>query len=842
MPGRHSHPSAWFFLILTLATPCERAPGSEKPSTPVRVTVWEDLPKGWDWQVPPGTPADRFESPALGFVRLPVKYSRRGIAVDRSSPFAVRAESTLHEPAGTYRLILRSRGASRLLVDGRTVAETRPVNPNSAGHEEVPDVAPPDDPRWRPVATGDQERVAEWVSDGKPHPVELRVVVGDRRMRQETGELSVSLVKPGGVPVVVGSGGRLSLTDEGWSGYVASEGVRLDAFDTARRRIAAGADDGYWKARHEVARREAVRNAPHAPAGEGNLIDRFTRADAWPLTDDAAFLRRLALDTTGVIPDPGEVEAFLADARPDKRARAVDARLSDPRWADGWVGYWQDVLAENPGILKPTLNNTGPFRTFLYTSFLDNTAADRFATELIRMEGSALGGGPAGFGIASQNDAPMAAKAQVLAKAFLAAEMRCARCHDAPFHPYDQSDLFGLAGMLAGKPVAVPATSTVPRQEGGRAPAISVTLSAGETVEPHWNLSAIRDDVVPEDLLPPGANSRDRLALLVTAPTNTRFAPVLVNRLWARYLGAGLVAPVDDWDHRPEARNAPLLAALARELMAHDYDLKHVARLIFQSRTYQGEVRAGGGPKALPARRRMSAEQVLDSLFAAVGKPFRAEELNLDPDGRRPPTEFLNLGVPRRAWQFASTSNERDRPALSLPVTQSLVDVLETFGWRPSRQDAVTDRDETTTPLQPALLANGVAAARVVRLSNDSAITDLCLKDQPAESLVRSVYLRVLSRPPTSSEAERLVDYLGASYAGRVVPGAKARKSPALTPARRVSWSNHLSPEATKIQLAGEQASRAGDPATDRLTPEFRDRMEDVVWALVNSPEFVFVP
>ena len=90
------------------------------------------------------------------------------------------------------------------------------------------------------------------------------------------------------------------------------------------------------------------------------------------------------------------------------------------------MGYWQDVLAENPGILKPTLNNTGPFRRYLHQAFSDNKPFDRYATELIRMEGSRLFGGPAGFGLATQNDAPMAAKAHVLAKAFLAADMKCA--------------------------------------------------------------------------------------------------------------------------------------------------------------------------------------------------------------------------------------------------------------------------------------------------------------------------------------------------------------------------------------------------------------------------------
>lgn len=821
----------------------------------VRVTLWENLPVPWKWQQPPRDPAEVYSVPAMGFVRVPAKYNERGIEVDRSAPFAIQAEATLRVPPGPLRFILRARGAARLVLDGKVLAETVPVKANAAGHDDVPEVVPPEDPRWRYVATGDQERIVAWASDGGAHRVELWAVIGGKRLRPETGELSVSLVAPGKVPVLVGSEGRVKLADEGWITYIESESVRLDARDTLNRVQAARCEEPLWRARHELARREAARHADKAPPGAGNLVDRYIGAalkdqglPLSPAVDDAAFFRRLALDTIGVIPDAAEVEAFLADRRPDKRARAIDARLNDPRWADGWMGYWQDVLAENPGILKPTLNNTGPFRRYLHAAFADNTPFDRFATELIRMEGSALGGGPAGFGIATQNDAPMAAKAHVLAKAFLAADMRCARCHDAPFHPFSQADLFGMAGLLAGKVQTIPVTSTVKRQEGGRAPAISVSLQAGDRVEPEWSLTDIAPVALPEGILPPRASTRDRLAALVTSPRNTRFAPVIVNRLWARYLGTGLVEPVDDWDNDPDTRQPELLSALAGELMAHDYDLKHIARLIFHSQIYQAQVRpvaqASNGTTVLsaPVRRRMSAEQLLDSLFAAAGKSFGAEELNLDPDGRRLITEFLNLGTPRRAWEFTSTSNERDRPALSLPVVQSLVDVLQTFGWRPSRQDPITVRDLAVTPLQPALLANGVVAARVSRLSDDSAITALCLEDQPVESLIRAVYLRILSRPPTERETRRVATYLGSSYASRIVPGARAHPRSSLLAARRVSWSNHLNPEATKIQLERERAARAGDPPTDRLTPEFREQMEDVVWALINSPEFLFVP
>jgi hypothetical protein len=838
-------------VLLALGAGVDRAATAE----PVRVTLWENLPEPWTWQAPRTGQPDRFEAPALGFVQVPSRYSPRGIEVERSHPFALHAEATLTAPPGPHRLILRSRGAARLVVDGKVLAETRPIRPNANGHEDVPEYVPPEDPRWRAVAPGDQERIVPWTADGRPQRLELWAVIGGKQLRAETGELSVSLVAPGGVPTLVGGVPDVPLTDEGWSAFAESERRRIDALDTVRRREAARGEEPYWHARHDLARREAG-PAPAASEAE-NPIDRLLVArlraagvEPSPAADDATFFRRLALDTIGVIPEADEVEAFLADPRSDKRARAIETRLADPRWADAWMGYWQDVLAENPSLLKPTLNNTGPFRRFLYQAFLDNTPFDRFVTELVRMEGSALGGGPAGFGIATENDAPLAAKAHVLAKAFLAADMRCARCHDAPFHPFSQEDLFGLAGLLDGKTQTIPATSTVRRQDGGRAPAVSVTLEAGDSVVPSWNLTDIGPEALPEGLLPAGAGPRERLAALITSPRNARFAPVLVNRLWTRSIGIGLVEPVDDWDTGAEPRDPELLAALARELVTHDYDLKHVARLIFRSQLYQARVRPGGPSSsgdvapplvAAPARRRMSAEQLLDSLFAAVGKSFGAEELNLDPDGRRPPTEFLNLGVPRRAWQFASTSNERDRPALSLPVTQTLVDVLQTFGWRPARQDPITVRDEATTPLQPALLANGVVANRVARLSDDSAITELCLKDQPIDALIRSVYLRILSRPPTEAETQRFIVFLGDSYGGRVVPGAKAR--PASTQAaRRVSWSNHLSPEATTIQMESEKAARAGDPPTARLTPEFREQMEDVVWALINSPEFVFLP
>jgi len=205
--------------------------------------------------------------------------------------------------------------------------------------------------------------------------------------------------------------------------------------------------------------------------------------------------------------------------------------------------------------------------------------------------------------------------------------------------------------------------------------------------------------------------------------------------------------------------------------------------------------------------------------------------------------DFNNLGAPAHGWEFASLSNERDRPALAMPKAQPIVDTLTTFGWREARQSPQTERDHSANVLQPAALANGLLGnGRITRLSDDSAITALALEDRPLPELVRAVFLRVLSRPPTEKEMKAFSEVLSDGYAERRLQPSGSQASKAGAPARAVSWANHLNPEATKIKQEMERQARAGDPPTDRLRADWRERMEDALWSLVNSPEFVFVP
>jgi cytochrome c553 len=574
---------------------------------------------------------------------------------------------------------------------------------------------------------------------------------------------------------------------------------------------------------------------------------KLDHANVTPLTDDLAFLRRVTLDTVGVVPTLEEIRAFQADQSSDKREKVIDRLLADPRWADHWMGYWQDVLAENPNILNPTLNNTGPFRWWIYESLRDDKPMDLFVTELLRMRGSERFGGPAGFATASQNDAPFAAKGTIVSTAFLGIEMKCARCHDAPAHESKQEDLFQLAALLAAKPVEVPKTSSVALDKiiaSGRTPLIQVTLKPGSTVEPAWPWPELCDEKVGAELAEDADDPRDRLAALVTAPENQRFAQVIANRVWKRLMGRGIVEPVNDWE-QGQPTHPELLAWLGRELVRNDFQLKPMTKTILMSHAYQRatnpDLRETHPLFTAPAPRRLDAEQIVDSLYAATGKRFRLEEVNLDVDGRRALNSSISLGWATRSWMLTSTSNERDRPSLALPRVQAVCDVLQAFGWRGSRQDPASTRDTAPNALQPAILANGTVTTWLTRLSDDHGITQLALEDQSVEELLDSLYLRMLTRLPNADEKVRYLKYLKPGFETRrreAKPSTESQRRPK----PYVSWSNHLDPEATVERQREEAAANRGDPPTERLDPEWRERLEDVLWALVNAPEFVFTP
>ena len=831
---------------------------SELPTGQVLVEIFEDVKFATNWDLIHPDPVESYTQSALALTQIPLKYNHKGIIVDRSNPYLVRASTNIELPAGTHRLLFRSRSGSQLRVDGELLGENDFPDQRGDGHNtlwEMTEIVP----GIRPVQPGDSETVVAFTSPGGTHRIQYDFYAGGQGKRPELGETLIAVQLEGTEQfAVIDHAGNFPLTNHAWNKFEIADDASFDELNTLRRRDASQAYRENWGQRHAWIRDYVEKNIPPVdlPAETGlpeeNAIDRFLntqlvehKVEPTAPTGDYAFLRRATLDVIGVVPTPDQVRAFLNDTTVSRRARYIDSLLEHPGWADHWVSYWQDVLAENPNVINPTLNNTGPFRYYIHDAFLDNKPFDQLVTELVLMEGSEYYGGPAGFAVASENDSPMAAKAHVLGQAFLGMNMKCARCHDAPFHDFGQRDLFQMAAMLKRGPEKVPKTSTINVDPAVLENMIvKVTLKPGEALPPEWPFADEYDIKPVESFLAKPDDTREQLAWDITSPQNDRFAKVIVNRMWQRLMGRGIIDPVDDWEFGDNS-HPELLDYLSREFMLNNYDLKYLTRLIMTSAAYQRTPTSDADELALfagPERRRMRAEQLVDSLFHAASKPFNTEDMNIDVDGTRRESISRNFGTPERAWEFTSLSNERDRPSLSLPAVQTVINVLENFGWRGSRQDPLTYREEEPSVLQSAILSNGVVGRRVTQLSEDSRFTELALQDQPVEGYVKDVYLAVLTREPTAEELTLFTEYLSPGYDTRRIAGAEPGPVPTRPLRDGVSWSNHLKPRANELKIAFEGAIQKGDPPTTLLETDWRERAEDMLWALINSPEFVVVP
>ncbi|MBL8815331.1 MAG: DUF1553 domain-containing protein [Planctomyces sp.] len=857
----------------------------ELPGETVVVDIRESVRLNEPWNSDGTRITSQWEQQTAAVTALPRKYLPGGIIGDRTNPSILRMRLRITTAALETQMLIRARSHARLSIDGQIVAELQQASYASDGHEEVPPAPEPLYEHMHPVPAGDQETVVPVSLTPGEHLIQFEAVIGGRNMRVEASEtlvawgtpqtafylLSAEQTLPGFLseasdsetPAGIAGSAVFGMDERSWRLFSEKDARHRKSLEQAERQRQDINVAEFWNQRHKAARaliglsQASPEPASTSPELTSIAIDQWIEAELKsrslePLktVDDLTFLKRLALNTTGVIPSIDEIRWFMSLPESSRRSDAVSRFLNDERWADHWVPYWQDVLAENPGILKPELNNSGPFRWWIHDSFLDNKPMDRFATELVMMKGSRLGGGPAGFGMATQNDAPLAERALVLAAAFNARDMKCARCHDSPVNAYSQQQLFSMAAMLNRSPMKLPPGSTVPPgPDGERSKLITVSLEPGTSIAPVWPFAINHPDspqphAPAPQLIQNPADARELLALRLTHPTQSRFAEVIVNRLWERLFGRGLMPSADRWDEGPQSSPA-LLTALARQHIADGYNLRKTAALILNTRAWQRETAHDESPLveafgALPARR-MTAEQIVDSLYLAAGKTFDAEMLTLDPEGRRPDSSFLNLGVPTRAWQFCSLSNERDRPALALPVAQTIYDLLIVYGWRDSRPSSLSQRNQDATVLQPLTLANGTAAHRLTQLNDGGSLTELAVQAPSTEEFIENLFLQILTRTPDQDELRMFTEAVTPGFDQRLIPGAIVPAQPVVR-RNQVSWSNHLNSEATRIKQELELAAREGDAPSVRLNSDWRIRAEDVVWVLMNSPEFVFVP
>jgi hypothetical protein len=364
-----------------------------------------------------------------------------------------------------------------------------------------------------------------------------------------------------------------------------------------------------------IPRAERVAEYPRLP--ENNFIDplvfaKLKKLNILPseLCDDADFLRRVYLDVIGTLPTSAEARRFLADRRPDRRGRLVDELLQRPEFADYWALKWSDLLRVDGQAL-------GHKRAYAYYRWIrDSLAAnkplDRFARELLTADGPLQESGPANFYKVMTRPGDTAS---TVSQVFLGVRIACAECHHHPFDRWSTTDYYGMQAFFT--PVGFRNSL---RGEALLASGIAQTNNprTGEKINAHPLGKGLPLPSTPGD-------PRLVLADWLTSPENPWFARNLANRVWAHFLGRGLVEPVDDVRATNPPTNPELLDALAKHLSESKFDLRALIRAITASRVYQ----LSSKPNATNERdeqnysralfRRPEAEVLLDMVCQTTG-------------------------------------------------------------------------------------------------------------------------------------------------------------------------------------------------------------------------------
>ncbi len=251
------------------------------PHKGVLVDVLEGLPDNKTWVFRSPKLTDSFPAAGLGFVEVPKKYSDRGVQIDRTSPFLIRAWAYVTLPKGPHRILIRSRNASRLYVDERKLAETAFFSISGDATSTVFKVDTRLAPRIRPLQRGDTEDVAMVEGDGQEHLLRFEMIVGGQSHRPELGETGVFIAEPDGDFRMLASASPVWLTDADWPRFAREQRERLVTLNAERRREAGAAEAKYWDFRHKLAKAALAKTAgSRPPANAGNLpayndIDRF---------------------------------------------------------------------------------------------------------------------------------------------------------------------------------------------------------------------------------------------------------------------------------------------------------------------------------------------------------------------------------------------------------------------------------------------------------------------------------------------------------------------------------------------------------------------------------------
>jgi len=468
------------------------------------------------------------------------------------------------------------------------------------------------------------------------------------------------------------------------------------------------------------------------------------------LCSDGVFVRRAYLDVIGTLPTAQEARTFILDEDLNKRRKLIDRLLDRKEFADYRALKWGDLLrvkAEFPINLWP--NAAQAYHRWIRTSIRENMPYDQFVRELLTSSGSNFRVPQVNFYRATQSKEPEVI-AQAVALTFMGTRAE----------NWKQGRLAGMAAFFS----KIGYKSTAEWKE-------EIVSYDPDKAEPAEANSVVVRAVFPDGRaahLFPDKDPRAVFADWLISPKNPWFARNIVNRVWSWLLGRGIIHEPDDIRPDNPPSNPELLAYLERELIAADYDLKQLYRLILNSNTYQlssipktnrpeGEANFSHYPL-----RRLEAEVLIDALNQITGT-----------------TEKYSSQIPE-----PFTFVPEDQRSIALADGSITSSFLEMFGRPPRDTGLESERSNNPTSAQRLHMINSSHIQR--KIERSPKLRSIIQSRQTPRQIATKLYLTILSRFPSKAELQAVTEY-----------------------------------------------SQSG-VAKGRLA------IVDVIWALINSPEFLY--
>lgn len=525
-----------------------------------------------------------------------------------------------------------------------------------------------------------------------------------------------------------------------------------------------------------------------------------------PIASDEQFVRRVYLDLVGTIPTYKQVRQFVVNSDTEKKSKLIDVLLSQEGYSSNFYNYWADILRLKDNQL--TNNVPGrPYCEWVKESLESNKPYDQFVYEMLTAEGKVWDNPASGY-ILRDSGMPLDAMNNTV-RVFLGTQIGCAQCHNHPFDRWTQKEFYEMAAFTFG---------TATRRGGGDKKfgggnvvnklrdelkkvddkfdgggkynrflignLFEVYDNGAKLALPHdyqYDDGKPKQQVTPTTIFGPpakiqkGETPRVAFAKWLTSPENPRFAKTISNRLWKKLFGAGQIEPVDDIKDDSKPENPELTNFLAAEMVRVKFDLKEYLRIVCNTKAYQREATTAevtpGDEYHFPGPllRRMTAEQVWDSFITlAVTKP---DEYQKEP--ARVEAKLLNVDLTKataelifeRNKDLASSDIKKQRDARNKPYSykgQLLVRASELPSPQPPghflRQFGQSDREAIEVSSEdgsvPQVLQMFNGPITHMLLEDESLIYKNVTSEKSPEGRIDVIFQSILARRPTPPERQ----------------------------------------------------------------------------------------